>query len=112
MAGCPYVRRMEQEDAIRYLSLQEADSYDVWINADNKAFDNWLYLEGKPTSGSRIRASLPPLTQLLPLGLGIIARPLPRPLGRRTGGRPSWTGRNWQSKAACAPPSLRRTGPA
>lgn len=66
----------EQDEALKFLSLQEPDSYDVWINSDNKAFDDWLYLQGKATSGSRINGGLPQVTQLLPIGLGILASPM------------------------------------
>ena len=66
----------EQDEALKYLSLQKPYSYDVWINSDNKAFDDWLYLEGKATSGSRIKGGLPQITQLLPIGLGTLASPM------------------------------------
>lgn len=66
----------EQDDALKYLSLQEPDSYEVWINSDNKALDDWLYLQGKATSGSRITGGLPLVTQLLPIGLGTLASPM------------------------------------
>lgn len=42
----------EQDDALRYLSLMNPETYDAWINSDNKELDNWLFLEGKPVSGS------------------------------------------------------------
>lgn len=66
----------EQDEALRYLSLQKSNAYDVWINSDNKEFDNWLCLEGKPVSGSKIKAGLPQITQLLSVGLGILKTPL------------------------------------
>ena len=66
----------EQDEALKYLSLQKPDSFDVWINSDNKAFDDWLYLEGKALSGSRIKGGLPQITQMLSIGLGTLASPM------------------------------------
>ncbi len=66
----------EQDEALRYLSLQKPDAYDVWINSDNKSFDDWLYLEGKPLTGSRIKGGLPQVSQLLTIGLGTLATPM------------------------------------
>lgn len=66
----------EQDDALRYLSLMEPEAYNVWINSDNKEFDNWLFLEGKPVSGSKIKGGMPQITQLLPIGLGTLASPM------------------------------------
>lgn len=66
----------EQKDSYKYLSLKEENSYDVWINSDNKALDNWLYLEGKPTSGSVIKGGLPQTTQMLSIGLSMLKSPM------------------------------------
>ena len=66
----------EQDDALRYLSLMNPETYDAWINSDNKELDNWLFLEGKPVSGSKIKGGMPQITQLLPIGLGILASPM------------------------------------
>lgn len=65
-----------QDEACKYLSLASPDSYEVWINSDNKVLDNWLYLEGKPLSGSRIKGGMPQITQILPIGLGTLASPM------------------------------------
>lgn len=65
-----------QDDACKYLSLKAPDSYDVWINSDNKVLDNWLYLEGKPVSGSSIKGGMPQITQILPIGLSILSSPM------------------------------------
>lgn len=65
----------EQDDAFKYLSLRPADEYDLWINSDNKVLDNWLRLEGKPSSGSNIKGMLP-ITQMLSIGLRTLASPL------------------------------------
>lgn len=66
----------EQDEALKYLSLQKPDFFDVWINSDNKAFDDWLYLKGKALSGSRIKGGLPQITQMLSIGLGTLASPM------------------------------------
>ena len=65
----------ERDEAIKYLSLMNADDFDVWINADNKEFDNWQKLEGKRLSGSEI-SGIPQNAELLSIGLTIFERPL------------------------------------
>ena len=65
----------ERDDAIKYLSLLDADNFDVWINAENKEFDNWQKLEGKWLSGSEI-SGIPHTAQLLNIALTIFERPL------------------------------------
>lgn len=57
----------EKNYALRYLSQLEDDSFKVWINRDNKAFDNYLSFVGKPTCGSEdkgvtVLGSIPFLT--------------------------------------------------
>ena len=65
----------ERDEAIKYLSLLDATDFDVWINADNKEFDNWQKLEGKKTSGSEI-FGIPQTAELLAIGLTMFERPL------------------------------------
>ena len=65
----------ERDEAIKYLSLLDATDFDVWINADNKEFDNWQKLEGKKTSGSEI-SGIPQTAELLAIGLTMFERPL------------------------------------
>lgn len=65
----------ERDDAIKYLSLLDASDFDVWINTDNKEFDNWQKLEGKRLSGSQI-SGIPHAAQLLNIALTIFERPL------------------------------------
>ena len=65
----------ERDEAIKYLSLLDADNFDVWINAENKEFDNWQKLEGKRLSGSEI-SGIPHTAQLLNIALTIFERPL------------------------------------
>ena len=65
----------EKNDALKYLSQTDASSYDVWINRDNRAFDNWLGYVHKPACGSVDRGESQ--ISLLPLiGLGIFSKPL------------------------------------
>ena len=65
----------EKDEAIKYLSLLDAEDFDVWINGDNKEFDNWQKLEGKKLSGSEM-AGIPQAAELLSIGLTIFERPL------------------------------------
>ncbi|MCR5762705.1 MAG: PD-(D/E)XK nuclease family protein [Treponema sp.] len=65
----------ERDEAVKYLSLLNAEDFDVWINKDNKEFDNWQKLEGKKTSGSEI-SGIPQIAELLAIGLTIFERPL------------------------------------
>nr|MCR5766314.1 hypothetical protein [Treponema sp.] len=65
----------ERDEAIKYLSLLDVSDFDVWINADNKEFDNWQKLEGKKTSGSEI-SGIPQTAELLAIGLTMFERPL------------------------------------
>lgn len=66
----------ERDEALRYLSQIKPDEYDVWINSDNKLFDNWLKLQGQPVCGSYIQGGIPQLTQTLMIGIKIFERPL------------------------------------
>lgn len=63
-------------EALSYLAYQKEDSYDVWINPDNKAMDNYLRMMGRPTAGSVMGDSIPQTAQLLILGMGLFYRPL------------------------------------
>ncbi|MBO4318992.1 MAG: PD-(D/E)XK nuclease family protein [Treponema sp.] len=65
----------EKDEAVKYLTMHDADEFDVWINADNKEFDNWQKLEGKKLSGSEI-SGIPQIAELLTIGLTIFERPL------------------------------------
>lgn len=64
-----------KDEAIKYLTLLESDDFDIWINSDNKEFDNWQKLEGKKLSGS-VSTGIPQIAQLLNIGLTIFERPL------------------------------------
>ena len=66
----------QRQDALNWLTLQPADSYDVWIDSNNKDFDNTLRLSGQPVSGSTIKDVLPQISQLLVIGLNLFPQPL------------------------------------
>lgn len=65
----------QKDDAVKYLTMLDSNAFDVWINGDNKEFDNWQKLEGKALSGSSLRG-FPQEAQLLMIGLAIFERPL------------------------------------
>lgn len=66
----------EKDDALRYLSLQKENSFDLWIDSGSKTLDNWLRLEGKPTTGSTVQQCMPQISQLFIIGLGLFSKPL------------------------------------
>ena len=66
----------ERDDALRWLSLQSGDTYDVWIDNDAKSLDNYLSLEGKPTTGSTVYQCMPQISQLFVIGLSLFSKPL------------------------------------
>jgi hypothetical protein len=66
----------ERDDALRWLSLQPDDAYDVWIDSDAKSLDNYLSLEGKPTTGSTVYQCMPQISQLFVIGLSLFSNPL------------------------------------
>ena len=66
----------QRQDALDWLTLQPADSYNVWIDSDNKDFDNTLRLSGQPVSGSTMKDVLPQVSQLLVIGLNLFPQPL------------------------------------
>ena len=66
----------QRQDALNWLTLQPTESYDVWIDSDNKDFDNTLRLSGQPVSGSTMKDVLPQVSQLLVIGLNLFPQPL------------------------------------
>ena len=66
----------QRQDALNWLTLQPADAYNVWIDSDNKDFDNTLRLSGQPVSGSTMKDVLPQVSQLLLIGLNLFPQPL------------------------------------
>lgn len=49
---------------------------DVWIDSDTKLLDNYLRLEGKPTTGSTVYQCMPQISQLFVIGLSLFSKPL------------------------------------
>lgn len=66
----------DDRNACEYLSYNNMEDVDVWINADNKQMDNWLMLMDKALTGSVTADCTPQLTQLFVMGLGMFANPL------------------------------------
>ena len=66
----------QRQDALNWLTLQPAESYDVWIDSNNKNFDNTLRLSGQPVCGSTMKDVLPQVSQLLVIGLNLFPQPL------------------------------------
>ena len=66
----------QQWKAEVWLAQQEPTAYDVWINTDNKRFDNWLHMSGKPVCGSEITSTNPQITQMFLLAIQLFQRPL------------------------------------
>ena len=66
----------QRQDAINWLTLQPAESYEVWIDSNNKDFDNTLRLSGQPVCGSTMKDALPQISQLLIIGLNLFPQPL------------------------------------
>lgn len=66
----------DDRNACEYLSYNNMEDVDVWINADNKQMDNWLMLMDKALTGSITADCTPQLTQLFVMGLGMFANPL------------------------------------
>lgn len=62
--------------ANEYLAYKALEDVDVWINADNKQMDNWLYVMNKPLTGSDMVNSCPLLTQMLVVGISLFGNPL------------------------------------
>ncbi len=67
----------DEKSANEYLALKGDElGADVWINGNNKSMDNWLRMMGKPTMGSVMSESAPPLLQLFVLGIDMMKEPL------------------------------------
>ncbi|SIN91450.1 PD-(D/E)XK nuclease family protein [Fibrobacter sp. UWB11] len=65
----------EKKEALQYLSQLNADDYSVWINRDNRAFDNYLIQVQKPTCGSSDKG-VSQISELPIIGLALFTRPL------------------------------------
>ena len=66
----------QQWKAESWLTQQQRDAYDVWINTNNKRLDNWLHLSGNPVCGSEMRDTNPQITQMFLLAIQLFQRPL------------------------------------
>ncbi len=64
-----------QNESLEYLSQLRPDAYDVWINRDNRSFDNWLSYLHKPTCGAYDKG-VSQISELPLIGLGLFSRPL------------------------------------
>lgn len=65
----------EKKEALQYLSQLKADNYSVWINRDNRIFDNYLIQAQKPTCGSSDKG-VSQISELPIIGLALFTRPL------------------------------------
>ena len=66
----------QQWQAEAWLSQQDPDSYDLWVNTDNKRLDNWFHMSSQPLCGSQMTNSNPQITQLFLLAVQLFQRPL------------------------------------
>ena len=66
----------EEKNAYEYLTYNNIGDVSVWINPDNSSMDSWQALRDLPLSGSNAEGVLPPLTQMLILGVGLFSLPL------------------------------------
>ncbi len=66
----------QQWQAEAWLSQQDPNSYDLWVNTDNKRLDNWLHMSGQPLCGSQMTDSNPQITQLFLLAVQLFQHPL------------------------------------
>ena len=74
--GSVEILRFETEnEALQYLSQLPSQQYDVWINRDNRSFDNWLTYLHKPTCGA-FDKGVSQISELPLIGLGLFSRPL------------------------------------
>ena len=66
----------QQWKAESWLTQQQRDAYDVWINTNNKRLDNWLHMSGNPVCGSEMKDTNPQITQMFLLAIQLFQRPL------------------------------------
>ncbi len=67
----------DDRQAARYMAAKAGDRQQtLWVNADSKTTDNWLRSLGKAAVGSKARADVPQMSQLLMQGIALLARPL------------------------------------
>lgn len=66
----------DQYKAEAWLAMQDADTYELWLNTDNKRLDNWLHMTGQAVAGSEMVRSNPQITQMFLLAIQLFQRPL------------------------------------
>lgn len=66
----------QQWKAEVWLTQQQPQSYDVWINSNNKRLDNWLHMSGNPVCGCEMANTNPQVTQMFLLAIQLFRRPL------------------------------------
>lgn len=66
----------QQWKAEAWLSQQNANEYNVWINGNNKRLDNWLHMEGQPMGGCVMQDCNPQILQMFLLAVQLFQRPL------------------------------------
>ncbi len=64
------------DDAMEYMINQETNPRSVYINSDNRNFDNLQHVFDKPQSGSVMKDANPEIVQLFKLGLSLFIAPL------------------------------------
>jgi len=64
------------DDAMEYMVNQEAHAGRVYVNSDNRNFDNLQDVFNKPQSGSILKDASPEIVQLFKLGLSLFVSPL------------------------------------
>jgi hypothetical protein len=66
----------DEMTALQYVASLNSDAYDVYINSDNKTFDDIQLALNHPTSGSSITNANPQIVQLFTLGLSLFDYPI------------------------------------
>ena len=64
-----------ESEALQYLSQLSPQQYDVWINRDNRSFDNWLNYLHKPSCGA-FDKGVSQISELPLIGLALFSKPL------------------------------------
>lgn len=70
------IRFSQQWKAEVWLSQQDPNAYNVWINTSPKRLDNWLHMSGNPVCGCEMTSTNPQITQMFLLAIQLFQRPL------------------------------------
>jgi hypothetical protein len=70
------LRFEKYDDALEYMVNQEPNSNKVYVNSDNRNFDNLQEVFNNPLSGSFLKNASPEIVQLFKLGLSLFISPL------------------------------------